>query len=96
MEKTSPRKKSNKRRVTFSLFTPTAHEVSLGGDFNDWDAIAYPMKKDANGLWKKTLVLAPARYEYKFMVDGRWQNDPNNEQLCPDGFGTQNNVITIS
>jgi hypothetical protein len=54
------------------------------------------MKKDANGLWKKTLVLAPARYEYKFMVDGGWQNDPNNEQVCPNCFGTQNNVINVS
>jgi 1,4-alpha-glucan branching enzyme len=96
MEKTSPKKKSNKRRVTFSLSVPTAHEVLLGGDFNNWDAIAHPMKKDANGVWKKTLVLAPARYEYKFLVDGVWRNDPNNDQTCPNCFGTQNNVINIS
>jgi 1,4-alpha-glucan branching enzyme len=96
MAKISPKKMSNKRRVTFSLSAPSAREVSLGGDFNHWDAIAHPMKKDANGLWKKTLVLAPARYEYKFMVDGGWQNDPKNDQTCPNCFGTQNNVINVS
>jgi 1,4-alpha-glucan branching enzyme len=89
------KKKGDKRRVTFSLSAPAAHEVSLGGDFNDWNTIAHPMKKDANGMWKKTLVLAPARYEYKFMVDGNWQNDPGNDQTCFNCFGTLNNVITI-
>ena len=96
MAKTSPKKKSDKRRVTFSLEAPTANEVSLGGDFNNWDAIAHPMEKDANGVWKKTLVLPPARYEYKFLVDGRWRNDPKNDQTCPNCFGTQNNVINVS
>lgn len=49
MAKTNQKKKSNKRRVTFSLEAPTTNEVSLGGDFNNWDAIAHPMNKDANG-----------------------------------------------
>ena len=96
MAKTSPKKKSNKQRVTFSLSEPNANEVSLGGDFNNWDAIAHPMKKDANGVWKKPLVLPPARYEYKFLVDGRWRNDPKNDKTCPNCFGTQNNVINVS
>jgi 1,4-alpha-glucan branching enzyme len=95
MGKTSATKKNTKRRVTFSLSAPMANEVSLCGDFNNWDAIAHPMKKDANRVWKKTLVLAPARYEYKFLVDGEWRNDPKNDKTCPNSFGTQNNVITI-
>lgn len=95
MAKKSLNKKSNKRRVTFSLEAPSANEVSLGGDFNNWDPAAHPMNKDANGVWKKTLVLAPARYEYKFLVDGGWQNDPQNGQTCPNCFGTHNNVITV-
>jgi len=95
MAKTSPKKKNNKRRVTFSLEAPSAHEVSLGGDFNNWDAVSHPMKKDAKGVWKKTLVLAPGRYEYKFLVDGRWRNDPKNDKTCSNSFGTINNVINV-
>ena len=74
---------------------PSAHEVSLGGDFNNWDAVSHPMKKDAKGVWKKTLVLAPGRYEYKFLVDGRWRNDPKNDKTCSNSFGTINNVINV-
>jgi len=96
MAKYIQKEKSNKRRMTFALEAPTAKEVMLGGDFNNWDAIAHPMKKDQNGVWKKTLMLPPARYEYKFLVDGRWQNDPKNNMTCPNCFGTQNNVIKVS
>ena len=95
MKKTDPEKKATRRRVIFSLEAPTANEVSVGGDFNNWNAIANPMKKDKNGVWKKTLMLLPARYEYKFLVDGQWQNDPNNDSTCPNCFGTQNNMIEV-
>jgi 1,4-alpha-glucan branching enzyme len=96
MGKERLRKRGKKRRVIFSLEASTANEVSLGGDFNNWDAIARPMKKDANGVWKKTLMLPPARYEYKFLVDGSWKNDPKNDQTCPNCFGTLNNVLIVS
>ena len=95
MAKRSPKKKSNKRRVIFSLEAPTANEVSLGGDFNNWDAIAHPMKKDVNGVWKKTTMLFPGRYEYRFLVDNRWENDPENNQTCFNRLGTKNNFIVV-
>jgi len=95
MGTTSPIKKNTKRRVAFLLSEPKANDVSLCGDFNNWSATAHPMKKDPKGVWKKTLVLTPARYEYKFLVDGEWRNDPENDKTCPNYFGTQNNVINL-
>jgi 1,4-alpha-glucan branching enzyme len=95
MKKTDPKKKAAKRRVAFSLEAPAANEVSVVADFNSWDPKTHPMKKDQNGVWKKTLMLLPARYEYKFIVDGQWQNDPKNASMCLNRFGTQNNVIKV-
>jgi hypothetical protein len=40
-------------------------------------------------------MLFPGRYEYKFLVDGRWQIDPAGKQMCWNCFGTQNNVIEV-
>jgi 5'-AMP-activated protein kinase regulatory beta subunit len=54
------------------------------------------MKQGKNGVWTKTVMLFPGRYEYKFMVDGQWQNDPGNDQACLNPFGTHNNVIVVS
>ena len=68
----------------------------VAGDFNAWNANTHPMKQDEKGVWKKMLILPSGRYEYKFLVDGKWQDDPKNDQKCPNCFGTQNNVLIIS
>jgi len=96
MAKRTSKEKAKRRTVTFSLEAPNVREVAVGGDFNNWNAEAHPMKKDKSGAWRKTLMLSPGRYEYKFLVDGRWRNDPKNDQTCPNPFGTRNNVLTIS
>lgn len=87
--------KTKRRRVNFSFEAPDANKVVLGGDFNNWNIRAHPMKYEG-GVWKKVLMLEPGRYEYKFLVDGQWRNDPNNDQTCANCFGTHNNVLVIS
>jgi 1,4-alpha-glucan branching enzyme len=96
MSKAKAKEKAERRRATFSLEAPHAKEVAVGGDFNKWNVKTHPMKRDEAGVWKKMLMLSPGRYEYKFLVDGRWRNDPKNDQMCPNCFGTHNNVLIIS
>jgi 1,4-alpha-glucan branching enzyme len=96
MTKGKSKEKAKRRRVTLSLDAPHATEVSLMGDFNKWNVKTHPMKKSDNGVWKKTVMLQPGRYEYKLMVDGEWQNDPGNHQTCMNCFGTHNNFVVVS
>jgi 1,4-alpha-glucan branching enzyme len=88
--------KPKRRRTLFHLEAPEAGEVFLVGDFNNWDVQKHPMKKEENGVWKKITLLLPGRYEYKFLVDGRWQNDSASDQLCVNCYGTQNNLIEVN
>lgn len=92
--KTSPKPK--RRRTVFTIDAPGAKEVFLLGDFNGWNPLKHPMKKNKAAAWEKTVMLYPGRYEYKFLVDGRWMGDPANEQTCPNCFGTRNNVLDVS
>lgn len=96
MAKTPSKEKAKRRRVTFSLEAADAQKVILGGDLNSWNAETHPMTKDKSATWKKTVMLPPGRFEYKFLVDGQWQNDPKNKEICPNCFGTQNNILVIS
>jgi 1,4-alpha-glucan branching enzyme len=96
MAKTKTKRRPTRRRVIFSLNTAKAKEVILMGDFNGWNAKVHPMKKDENGVWKKIVMLTPGRYEYKFLADGRWQKDPDNDQVCFNPFGTRNNILIVS
>jgi 1,4-alpha-glucan branching enzyme len=94
MKKEKGAKKTAKKRVVFTYFAPDAKEVILMGDFNNWNPTIHIMKMDDKGTWKKILFLPKGRYEYKFLVDGRWMNDPKNNWMVENPFGTLNNIIS--
>ena len=71
-----------------------ASEVSVVGDFNQWNASAHPMTREG-GAWTTTLRLRPGRYLYKFVVDGQWMADPGDAPTEPDGYGGRNSVATV-
>ena len=88
-------KKVLTKKVQFELPAQDAQVVHLAGDFNNWDASANPMKKDKKGTWKTSLSLKPGRYEYRFLVDGNWENDPACCDCVPNEFGSQNCVRIV-
>lgn len=84
--------------VTFSFAAPAGVEtVTLAGTFNGWNRFAHPMQDpDGDGVFTIVISLKPARYEYKFVVDGqRWYHDPNATESAPDGFGGKNSVLVV-
>jgi 1,4-alpha-glucan branching enzyme len=83
------------RKAIFELLAPEAQEVYLAGEFNNWDTRAHPMKKDKNGIWKITLSLNPGRYEYRFLADGNWKNDPACSCCVPNESGSQNCIRIV-
>lgn len=93
--KNEPKEKSPARKVQFAFPAPEAQEVSLAGDFNQWDTARNPMKKDGKGVWKATILLEPGRYEYRLLVDGNWENDPSCSCCVPNEFGSKNCVRIV-
>lgn len=87
--------KASTKNVQFTFLAPEAHQVCLVGEFNNWDGRANPMKKDKIGLWKTILSLKPGRYEYRFLEDGNWVNDPSCSSCVPNSFGSQNCVMIV-
>jgi len=81
--------------TTFNLegFKDTK-EVILSGSFNKWNEYLYKMIKTKNG-WKLTLQLPPNYYEYKFIVDGKWIEDPKNPNKTLNEFNQYNSFIDI-
>jgi len=89
-------KKSTKQKVTFSIVAPTARSVQLVGDFSDWEQRPVPLKRLKTGEWKATLPLAQGKYEYRYLVDGQWSDDPNCSMRVPNSFGSQNCVLVVT
>ena len=88
--------KSNKGKIKFEFSAPEAKEVFLAGNFNQWIPHANPMKKDKIGTWKATLALEPGKYEYRFVVDGNWENDPSCSSWVDNEFGGRNCVRVVA
>ena len=73
--------------------------VMVAGTFNSWAdgaTEAIPMvDPEGDGVYEAAIELDPGRYEYKFLVDGSWVEDPDNPASAPDGFGGHNSVLKV-
>ena len=83
------------KTAEFKFYAPAAKKVSVAGSFNNWDSKAHSAKKDSKGNWVAKLSLKPGRYEYKFVVDGAWANDPKCASCVGNSFGSQNCILEI-
>ena len=86
--------KPGKAGTVFSLDAPRAGEAYVAGSFNDWAIV--PLSRNPMGIWTCTIQLEPGEYEYRFLVDGEWWDDPMNEMRRGNEFGTHNCILTIS
>ncbi|MBI4373133.1 MAG: isoamylase early set domain-containing protein [Candidatus Omnitrophica bacterium] len=96
-DKFKPKPKNKLETNTlFEFYAPSAEDVRLAGTFNHWDPSKYRLKKNPDGRWHLNLKLKPGRYEYRYMVDGNWENDQRPVQCVPNAFGTWNCVVEVS
>jgi 1,4-alpha-glucan branching enzyme len=65
----------DRQRIQFSLDRPSASNVYLLGEFNDWDERSLPMEKDKQGAWVRQIELSPGTYRYAYLVDGKRRLD---------------------
>jgi len=87
--------KLKRKRVDFSLHAPEADDVKLAGDFTDWEQSPAPMRRLKSGAWKKSVYLPIGAYQYRFVIDGEWKNDPDCQLREPNPFGGENDVCVV-
>jgi 1,4-alpha-glucan branching enzyme len=56
--------------VAFAVFAPSAHRVSVVGDFNAWDGRRHAMRVRGNGFWEIFVPEARAGDKYKYEIIG--------------------------
>ena len=84
------------KKVSFEYYAPQAKKVQLAGDFNGWNPQKTVLKEGKKGKWEATLSLSSGRYQYRFYVDGNWQNDQKPVECLPNPYGTWNCVIEVA
>ncbi len=83
-------------KVEFALEAPDAQEVYVAGDFNGWQTDDKSRMERSNGQWKKSLRLRAGTYHYRFVVDGKWVDDPGNPIKELNPFGESNSLLEVA
>lgn len=84
------------QRVRIEFDCPSAQTVAIAGSFNGWQPQTSPMIALREGRWARELALAPGRYEYRLVVDGRWITDPQAKETVGNPFGSENAILTVA
>lgn len=82
--------------VVFRLEAPGAKRVQLAGRFNDWNPTRGDMRQDPiSGTWSIRVRIPTGAYQYRYVVDGEWIEDPANEQHEFSETGFRNSLVLI-
>src|SRR6266704_1284043 len=79
-------------KVHFKMEAGDAQSVAIAGSFNDWNPKRTPMVKEGSS-WVTTITLPRGRYEYRFVADGKWVNDPSAKEFVKNPYGESNSVF---
>ncbi len=91
----SPQPADAVKKTSFNFVAGNAGSVKLVGDFTNWEKASISMSASRNGTWSTEVPLKPGQYAYRFIVDGKWQDDPNCHRKVSNPFGTQNSVVVV-
>lgn len=78
--------------VTFRCGRTDAERVVLAGDFNAWSIHAHPMHRGDDGFEVTVPLERGRRYQYRFVVDDRWEDDETADEFEPNEYGGRNAV----
>lgn len=78
------------------VFDGRARQVTLVGDFNNWDARATPLEREPGStLWSVTVPIQRGRHVYAFLVDSIWTMDKRAPVARDPDFGVTGSVILV-
>lgn len=81
-------------KVTFEVASKESETVSVVGDFNKWDATAFPLKKLKSGKFKAVFPLVSGNsYEFKYIVDGKYINEEKADSFAWNEYANSENSV---
>jgi chromosome partitioning protein len=87
------------REVIVRYRDADASDVRIAGDFNGWvpdkGVRSLIESEGPNRVWTKILQLAPGTYQYRYVVDGEWREDPGNPDAATGTVGGRSSVLVV-
>jgi len=73
-----------------------AQNVSLVGDFNNWDPKAHPMVRGPDGAWTIRIEVRHGHHRYAFLADGQLLLDPQAMGVARNDQGQRVSLLAVS
>jgi chromosome partitioning protein len=87
------------REVVVHFRDGAAGEVRIAGDFNGWipdrGVDSRVEEEGRERVWTKVLHLPPGTYQYRYVVDGEWREDPDNPRFVAGPVGGRNSLLVV-
>lgn len=87
------------REVVVRFRDTVASDVRIAGDFNGWvpdkGVRSLIESEGPTRIWTKILQLPPGTYQYRYVVDGQWREDPDNPQGVSSSVGGRNSLLVV-
>jgi chromosome partitioning protein len=87
------------REVVVRYRDSAAGEVRIAGDFNGWipdrGVDSRVQEEGRERVWTKVLHLPPGTYQYRYVVDGEWREDPENPRFVAGPIGGRNSLLVV-
>jgi chromosome partitioning protein len=88
------------REIVVRFRDASANDVRIAGDFNGWvpdkGVRSLIESEGQTRVWTKILRLPPGTYQYRYVVDGEWREDPENPEIISSTVGGRNSVLVVS
>ncbi|MEI6898931.1 MAG: alpha-amylase family glycosyl hydrolase [Bacteroidota bacterium] len=80
------------QHISFDPKEKRYKKVQIAGDMNDWNPSKNNLKlKDK--IWETDILLFPGKYQYKFVLDGKYILDPANHETVDNNVGGSNSLM---
>lgn len=87
--------KGYSKKYLFRIYAPDAKEISLVGNFNQWNSDLDIMERKESGYFEYVKYLSPGEYIYLFKIDGKYELDKNNLSLRNHQIFGRTNYLRI-
>lgn len=90
-----PQSHSQPQRAVLHFPGLAGKNIQVAGDFNDWVPDQGVETRIAGDTIEKILLVVPGLYQYRLVIDGRWQDDPVNPARIPNHVGGHNSLLRV-
>ena len=87
--------KTARQMIVLTFDDIDCRRLQLAGDFNNWIPDHEIETRNIDGHWQKVFTAEPGVYEYRVIIDGKWQHDPTNPAEIPNELGGVNSLLQV-